>query len=65
MRALNLLPSKVVFTYAFVNPVIAVILGVLILGEPVTLWTISGAVLVILGVVGVFRERYLVNEQHL
>jgi drug/metabolite transporter (DMT)-like permease len=65
VRALNILPSKIVFTYAFVNPVIAVILGVLILGEPVTRWTISGAVLVILGVVGVFRERYLVNEQHL
>ena len=65
VQALNLLPAKIVFTYAFVNPVLAVILGVLILGEPVTLWTICGAVLVILGVVGVFRERYLVNERHL
>lgn len=58
VQALHRLPTKVVFTYAFVNPVIAVMLGALILDEPITLWTVGGAVLVILGVVGVFRDRY-------
>jgi len=58
VRALQLLPTKIVMTYPYVNPVIAVFLGWLILDEMVTLWTYGGAVLVLLGVAGVFRERY-------
>ena len=57
VQALRLLPMSIAMTYAYVNPVIAVLLGALILGEPITLWTVSGAVLVILGVAGVFRDR--------
>lgn len=57
VQVLKLLPMSIAMTYAYVNPVIAVLLGALILGEPITLWTISGAVLVILGVAGVFRDR--------
>ncbi|HEY45545.1 MAG TPA: EamA family transporter [Anaerolineae bacterium] len=57
VQVLRLLPMSIAMTYAYVNPVIAVLLGALILGEPITLWTISGAVLVILGVAGVFRDR--------
>lgn len=57
VQALKLLPMSIAMTYAYVNPVIAVLLGALILGEPITLWTVSGAVLVILGVAGVFRDR--------
>jgi len=45
-------------TYAYVNPVIAVILGWLILREPITAWSLGGMVLLLLGVSGVFRERY-------
>ena len=52
------LPMSVAMTYAYVNPVIAVFLGNLILKEPITIWTIMGAALVILGVAGVFRARY-------
>jgi drug/metabolite transporter (DMT)-like permease len=44
-------------TYAYVNPVIAVFLGWLLIDEPVTRWTLAGAVLVVAGVVGVFRNR--------
>jgi drug/metabolite transporter (DMT)-like permease len=58
IRALRLLPTKIVMTYPYVNPVIAVFLGWLILGEPVTGWTFGGAALILLGVAGVFRERY-------
>jgi drug/metabolite transporter (DMT)-like permease len=58
VRAVQLLPTSVVMTYPYVNPVIAVGLGWGILGEEVTGWTLSGAVLVLLGVAGVFQERH-------
>lgn len=57
MQVLRLLPINLVTTYAYVNPVIAVLLGALILKEPITLWTVGGAFLVLIGVVGVFRDR--------
>jgi drug/metabolite transporter (DMT)-like permease len=59
VQVLRLLPMSIAMTYAYVNPVIAVLLGALILSEPITLWTVSGAILVILGVAGVFRDRYV------
>jgi drug/metabolite transporter (DMT)-like permease len=57
IKAMRLLPTNVVMTYAYVNPVVAVFLGWLILDEPITAWTIGGSVLIILGVMGVFHER--------
>lgn len=57
VRAVQLLPTSLVMTYPYVNPVIAVFLGWLILGEAITPWTIAGAALVLLGVAGVFNER--------
>jgi drug/metabolite transporter (DMT)-like permease len=57
IRAIKLLPMKIVATYAYVNPVIAVFLGWLVLEETVTTWMLGGASLVLLGVAGVFRER--------
>jgi len=62
VQTLRLLPINVAMTYAYVNPVIAVILGAVILREPITAWTFGGAVMVILGVVGVFRDRYMRNK---
>ena len=59
ITALRNLPIHVVMTYTYVNPVIAVLLGWLILQEQITNWTLGGMGLVMLGVVGVFRERYL------
>ena len=64
VKALKLLPPNVVFTYAFVNPVVAVILGFCILGEPITQWTFAGATLVIIGVLGVFKEQKNGIPQH-
>lgn len=57
VKAVRLLPMNIVMTYAYVNPLVAVILGRMILGEPVTLWTAGGSALIILGVMGVFHER--------
>ena len=55
--ALKTLPIQLVMTYTYVNPVVAVFLGWLILGEKITWWTVGGTALVLLGVAGVFRER--------
>lgn len=57
VRALRLLPTSLVSTYAYVNPIIAVFLGWLILREPITVWIIAGSMLILLGVAGVFRWR--------
>lgn len=57
VSALQLLPTRIVITYSYVNPLIAVVLGWLFLQEPITVWTILGAALVLIGVYGVFRNR--------
>jgi drug/metabolite transporter (DMT)-like permease len=44
-------------TYAYVNPVIAVLLGWLILSEPLSVWTLGGMALILIGVAGVFRAK--------
>lgn len=63
VTALRLLPTRIVMTYAYVNPVLAVLLGRLWLGEEITAWTIAGSALVLLGVAGVFRERYAQRQR--
>ena len=55
--ALKTLPTTLVMTYSYVNPVIAVFLGWLLLSEPVTTYTLAGTMLIIAGVYGVFREK--------
>jgi len=57
VKALQALPANVVSTYAYVNPVIAVILGAIIVHEPITRWTVAGSALTFLGVAGVYHER--------
>jgi drug/metabolite transporter (DMT)-like permease len=48
---LNELPASTVGTYAYVNPVVAVLLGSLFLGEPVSAGLVLGAVLILGAVV--------------
>jgi drug/metabolite transporter (DMT)-like permease len=62
VQVLRLLPTKIVVTYSYVNPIIAVLLGWIILGEQITVWTIGGAALVLLGVAGVFRAHGSVSH---
>ncbi len=57
IKAVQLLPIHVTMTYAFVNPVLAIILGWALLQETVGYHTLAGAFLVIMGVVGVFLTR--------
>jgi drug/metabolite transporter (DMT)-like permease len=59
ISVLRLLPVQVGMTYAYVNPVIAVFLGWLIISEQVTGWTLAGTVLVVAGVAGVFNNKDL------
>jgi len=58
LKALHLLPTRLVFTYGYVNPVIAAFLGWLILGERIAGTTLLGAGLVLLGVAGAFRSHH-------
>jgi drug/metabolite transporter (DMT)-like permease len=48
--ALRRLPTSAVSTYAYVNPVVAVALGALLLGEPLTLTTLAGGAVVVAAV---------------
>ncbi len=58
VQALRELPTRLVMTYAYVNPVGAALCGWLLLGEHIGWSTALGAALVLMGVAGVFRERY-------
>jgi drug/metabolite transporter (DMT)-like permease len=49
--ALNELPASTVGTYAYVNPVVAVALGSLVLGEPLSPGLLAGAALIVAAVV--------------
>lgn len=55
--ALSKLPASKVSMYAYINPVIAVVLGWLILGERMDGWMITGTIVVLAGVVVVNSER--------
>ena len=57
MYAVKVLPTTLVATYTYVNPVIAVFLGWLLIDEPITGYTLAGTVLIIAGVYGVFKEK--------
>jgi drug/metabolite transporter (DMT)-like permease len=57
VQALRKLPISVVSTHAYVNPLGAVLLGWLVLREEITVVTLAGAALILLGVGGVFQAR--------
>jgi drug/metabolite transporter (DMT)-like permease len=54
--AVRMLPTPTVATYAYVNPVIAVLLGTLILNERLSLGMLAGGVLIVGAVVLVVRR---------
>ncbi|MEW6182749.1 MAG: EamA family transporter [Bacillota bacterium] len=64
IKALRLLPTSILMTYSYVNPVIAAVLGWLILRESINIWTVAGAALILTGIAGVFRDRQLQKEIH-
>jgi drug/metabolite transporter (DMT)-like permease len=56
--ALRRLPTTMVSTYAYVNPVVAVSLGALFLGERPTLATLAGGAIVVLSVAMLLTRRH-------
>jgi drug/metabolite transporter (DMT)-like permease len=50
-------PATKASTYAYVNPVVAVLLGAIILGEPITLFMVMGMVVILSGVFMVQRSK--------
>lgn len=50
MYALKVLPVGFVTSYAYINPLVAVILGALMLNEPLNIYTVFAFVLIILGI---------------
>ena len=58
VRILRILPTGVAMTYAYVNPLVAVLLGWGLLQEPVTPVILAGMALILIGVWGVFRGKY-------
>jgi drug/metabolite transporter (DMT)-like permease len=58
LTAVRHLPLSIVMTYAYVNPIIAVVLGRLFLGERITAHTLGGMALILIGVSGVFWKRF-------
>jgi drug/metabolite transporter (DMT)-like permease len=58
---LKTVPTTLVATYTFINPVVAVALGVAVLGEPASTATISGAVLVVVSIIGMWVAENVVH----
>lgn len=54
---LRLLPMNIAMTYAYVNPVLALIWGWCFLNETISFTTFFGAILVIMGVMGIFKDK--------
>ena len=54
--ALSHLPVAIVSTYTYVNPVIAVALGVMLLGEPFAMRELAAAAVILLGMM-IVRSR--------
>ena len=57
IHVLKLLPMQVGMTYAYANPVIAVVLGWLVLSERLDWWVGAGSALVLAGIAGVFNNK--------
>ncbi len=57
VRTLRMLPTSIAMTYAYVNPMVAVLLGWVLLRERITVSTGVGMIVILIGVWGVFREK--------
>jgi len=55
---LRVAPLSLVWTYAYVNPIVAVTLGWLILAEPVTIRTVAAGAIIITAVALIVTARF-------
>jgi len=63
LKALTLLPARLVTTNTYVNPVIAVFLGWLLLGETVSVRALAAMVLVLVSVAGILGRQKPASNQ--
>jgi drug/metabolite transporter (DMT)-like permease len=56
VKALSLLPTHLVMTNTYVNPIIALVLGWLILKETITAWTLVAILLEVISITGIIRN---------
>ncbi len=61
--AVRSLPTPIVATYGYVNPVVAVILGAIVLHEPVTWSLLAGGAAVVLSVVSILAGSQRIFEE--
>ena len=54
---LTVAPTELVGTYAYVNPVVAVLLGALFLGESITIWVLLAGAAIVASVVLIVRAQ--------
>lgn len=57
LTMVRLLPMPVATTYAYVNPVFAVILGRIFLAERIDGWTLLGMAVVLAGIAGIYYKK--------
>jgi drug/metabolite transporter (DMT)-like permease len=50
-------PTQLVATHTFINPIVAVALGIAVLGEPLSTTTISGAILVVISIIAMWSAE--------
>ncbi len=55
--AVRNLPTRIVMTYSYVNPLVALFLGWIVLREEITVWTLVGAGLIVLSVLGIYKTK--------
>lgn len=56
-------PTPLVATYAYVNPLVAILLGVLLANEALTVWVVVSAVVIISSVIIINYARYSRNRR--
>lgn len=54
---LKVAPTELVGTYAYVNPVVAVVLGSVFLGEPLTMWVLAAGAAIVVSVALIVRAQ--------
>jgi drug/metabolite transporter (DMT)-like permease len=57
VKILVMLPVNIVMTYAYVNPLVAVILGYLVLNEEISNATLLGGLIIIVSVFGIIMKK--------
>lgn len=63
IKMVKLLPITLATTYAYVNPVFALILGFLFLGEKIDGYTVAGMLIVLAGIAGIYYGQFSAHDK--